>query len=85
MISEKKTVKKRNRQLPVLRLKDFVMFPNTLYPLLVGREKSIHAADVAYDKGRQIFLVMQKNPETDDVDERGLCKMGSNVSTRGTL
>ena len=77
MINENKTVKKRNRQIPVLPLKDFVMFPNTLYPLLVGREKSIHAADVAYDKGKQIFLVMQKNPETDDVDEKGLYKTGT--------
>jgi len=69
--------KKRNRQLPVLPLKDFVMFPNTLYPLLVGREKSIHAADLAYEKGKMIFLVMQKNPETDIIDEKGLYKTGT--------
>ncbi len=71
--------KKRNRTYPVVPLKDFVMFPNSLYPLLVGREKSIKAAEKAFAKGKHLFLVMQKEQEKDEISGSDLNKIGTVV------
>jgi ATP-dependent Lon protease len=52
--------------LPVLPLRDVVVFPHMVIPLFVGRDKSIRALDVAMEGGRQVLLVAQKSAETDD-------------------
>lgn len=63
---------------PVLPLRDVVVYPHMVIPLFVGRTKSIHALDVAMDTNKQILLVAQKNAE---VDTPGL----DDVHTMGTL
>ena len=58
--------------LPVLPLRDVVVFPYMIFPVLVGRESSLRAANEALERGKNIFLVAQKNaavdePEKDDI------------------
>ena len=52
--------------LPVLPLRDVVVFPHMVIPLFVGREKSIRALDLAMEGDKRILLVAQKSAETDD-------------------
>ncbi len=52
--------------LPVLPLRDVVVYPHMVIPLFVGREKSIHALEKAMAEDKQILLVAQKNAATDD-------------------
>ncbi|MFT5260536.1 MAG: ATP-dependent Lon protease [Saprospiraceae bacterium] len=54
--------------LPVLPLRDVVVFPHMVIPLFVGREKSIKALEQAMEKGKQIFLVAQHDATDDDPD-----------------
>ncbi|MHA1545761.1 MAG: endopeptidase La [Alphaproteobacteria bacterium] len=55
-----------NGPLPVLPLRDIVVFPHMIVPLFVGREKSIRALEEVMRDDRQILLVAQKNPADDD-------------------
>ena len=62
--------------LPVLPLRDVVVFPYMIFPVLVGRESSLRAANEALQRGKNIFLVAQKNaaveePTPDDVYQHG--------------
>ena len=52
--------------LPVLPLRDVVVFPHMVIPLFVGRDKSIKALDIAMEGDKRILLVAQKSAETDD-------------------
>lgn len=52
--------------LPVLPLRDVVVFPYMIFPVLVGRESSLQAANEAVKRGKNIFLVAQKNPAQED-------------------
>ncbi|MBK8453555.1 MAG: endopeptidase La [Thiofilum sp.] len=63
---------------PVLPLRDVVVYPHMVIPLFVGRSKSIHALDAAMDTTKQVLLVSQKNA---DVDEPSL----EDVHPFGTL
>ena len=51
---------------PVLPLRDVVVYPHMVIPLFVGREKSIKALDTAMQDNKQILLVAQKSAEVDD-------------------
>src|SRR5688572_14029998 len=62
--------------LPLLPLRDVVVFPHMVIPLFVGRPKSIKALESAMEAGRQIMLVAQKaagkdEPKSDDMFEVG--------------
>ncbi|HRD96044.1 MAG TPA: endopeptidase La [Rubrivivax sp.] len=62
--------------LPLLPLRDVVVFPHMVIPLFVGRPKSIKALEAAMEQGRQIMLVAQKaagkdEPKADDMFEVG--------------
>ena len=57
---------KINLSLPLLPLRDIVVFPGMITPLFVGRDKSIKALEAVMDKDKRIFIVTQKNPEDDD-------------------
>lgn len=52
--------------MPVLALRDVVVYPNMVIPLFVGREKSIQCLEAAMDKDKQIFLVAQKDAAIDE-------------------
>ncbi len=52
--------------LPVLPLRDVVVFPHMVIPLFVGREKSIKALELAMENDKQIFLVAQQDANDDD-------------------
>ncbi|HFD92226.1 MAG TPA: endopeptidase La [Gammaproteobacteria bacterium] len=52
--------------LPVLPLRDVVVYPHMVIPLFVGREKSIRALDAAIEADKQIMLVAQKSASLDD-------------------
>ncbi|HFC91536.1 MAG TPA: AAA family ATPase, partial [Leucothrix mucor] len=56
------------KNIPILTLRDVVVYPYMVIPLFVGREKSIKALDMAMDNGKQILLVAQKSAEVDDPD-----------------
>jgi ATP-dependent Lon protease len=64
-------------ELPVLPLRDVVVFPSMVIPLFVGREKSIKALDLAMDQDKRILLVAQKSPETDDPTAADLYEVGT--------
>lgn len=71
------SARKLPRVLPVLPVRDHVYFPHMLFPLFVGRDKSIKALDFAIAKQRYIVLLAQKeitieDPEPDDVYQVGL-------------
>ena len=52
--------------IPLLPLRDIVVFPGMITPLFVGRSKSISALEEVMSKDKKVFLVTQKNAETDD-------------------
>ena len=53
-------------RLPVLPLRDVVVFPSMIFPVLVGRETSLRAVNVALERDKYIFLAAQRNPVTED-------------------
>jgi ATP-dependent Lon protease len=66
--------------MPLLPLRDVVIYPHMVIPLFVGREKSINALEAAMAAGKQIFLVSQKDAAEDDPQQPGLYAIGT-VST----
>ena len=61
-----KKLKNNQTVIPLLPLRDIVVFPGMITPLFVGRSKSISALEEVMSKDKKIFLVTQKNAETDD-------------------
>jgi ATP-dependent Lon protease len=53
-------------QLPVLPLRDVVVFPYMVYPVLIGRESSLRAAMFSADRDKLIFLAAQRNPTIEE-------------------
>ena len=66
--------------LPVLPLRDIVVFPHMIVPLFVGREKSVRALEAVMKEDKQILLVAQKNAAQDDPGADDLYEIGT-VST----
>lgn len=63
--------------LPILPLRDVVVYPNMVIPLFVGRERSIQAIDLAMEDNKKIVLVAQKNADNDDPKETDLYEVGT--------
>ena len=63
--------------IPVLPLRDVVVYPHMVIPLFVGRDKSIKALDAAMDSNKQILLVAQKSAETDEPDVDDMHTVGT--------
>jgi len=64
-------------ELPLLPIRDQVYFPHMIFPLLVGREKSVRALDEAGAGNRRIFIAAQRNihaeePEAEDIHQVGI-------------
>jgi ATP-dependent Lon protease len=70
----------RGELLPVLPLRDIVVFPHMIVPLFVGREKSVRALEAVMREDKQILLVAQKNAAQDDPGADELYSVGT-VST----
>ncbi len=66
--------------LPVLPLRDIVVFPHMIVPLFVGREKSVRALEAVMKDDKQILLVAQKNKDQDDPSADDIYAVGT-VST----
>ncbi len=64
------------RTLPVLPLRDIVVFPHRIVPLFVGREKSVAALEAAMGADKELFLVAQLDPSEDDPDRDALYDLG---------
>ena len=62
---------------PVLPLRDVVVYPHMVIPLFVGREKSIKALDTAMQEDKKILLVAQKNAEVDDPSVEDIHEVGT--------
>ena len=62
--------------LPLLPVRDVVVYPYMIIPLFVGRTSSINAVNEALNKDRLIFLAAQKNTEEENPERDGICKVG---------
>ncbi|EOW9180236.1 endopeptidase La [Vibrio cholerae] len=64
-------------EIPVLPLRDVVVYPHMVIPLFVGREKSIQCLEAAMDNNKQVLLVAQKKAETDEPKVADLFEVGT--------
>src|SRR3972149_6870977 len=62
--------------LPVLPLRDVVIFPYMIFPVLVGRESSLRAANFALESDKYIFLAAQQDPSIDEPGADDIYKEG---------
>ncbi len=67
-------------EVPVLPLRDVVVYPHMVIPLFVGREKSIQALDSAMQANKQILLVAQKSADIDDPTINDVHEVGTLAS-----
>ncbi len=63
--------------IPVLPLRDVVVYPHMVIPLFVGRDKSIHALEAAMEGDKQILLVAQKSAAQDDPEIEDMYRIGT--------
>jgi ATP-dependent Lon protease len=63
-------------ELPLLPLRDVVVFPHMVIPLFVGRQKSIRALEIAMESGKGIMLVAQKSAVKDEPEAEDLYQIG---------
>ena len=63
--------------IPVLTLRDVVVYPHMVIPLFVGREKSIRSLDEAMENNKQILLVAQKSAEVDEPGPDDVFEVGT--------
>jgi ATP-dependent Lon protease len=71
-------IKRTNHMtMPILPLRDVVVFPHMVIPLFVGRSKSIRCLEGAMEMDKQVFLVTQKNPSQDDPKIDDLYEVGT--------
>ena len=71
----------KKRTLPLLPLRDIIVFPHMVSQLFVGRERSISALDAAMGQGKEIFLSAQKNAKTNEPTPEDIFTVG----TLGTI
>ncbi len=64
-------------KVPLLPLRDVVVFPHMIVPLFVGREKSIAALETAMKSEKEIFMVAQKNAQKDEPSENDIYRVGT--------
>src|SRR5438067_13035184 len=71
------------RRLPLVPLRDDVVFPKLIVPLSVGRRTSIAAITSAMDHDKQVLLVAQKDPQVDDTADSDLYATGTIAESIG--
>ncbi len=72
-----KELQQKDSLIPVLPLRDVVVYPHMVIPLFVGRERSIDALDAAMKYNKEILLVAQKEADVDDPDITDLYQVGT--------
>ncbi len=65
------------KNVPVLTLRDVVVYPHMVIPLFVGRDKSILALDEAMESDKQVLLVAQRSAEVDDPGADDIYEIGT--------
>jgi ATP-dependent Lon protease len=73
------------KKLPVLPLRDIVIYPHMIFPVLVGRESSLRAANAAVERDKYIFLAAQKSAETDEPAKNDIYPEGTVAKIIQTL
>ena len=63
--------------LPLIPLRDIVVYPQMVAPLFVGRNKSVSALEFAMNNDKKVILLAQKEAEIDDPQEKDLYKVGT--------
>src|SRR5688500_5646245 len=71
----------KTRTVPLLPLRDIIVFPHMVSQLFVGRERSINALDAAMAREKDIFLAAQKNAKTNEPTPEDIFQVG----TLGTI
>ncbi|KXS35945.1 MULTISPECIES: endopeptidase La [Idiomarina] len=66
--------------MPVLPLRDVVVYPHMVIPLFVGREKSIRCLEAAMDGDKRVFLAAQKDASVDEPTEEDIYRVGTVAS-----
>jgi ATP-dependent Lon protease len=66
-----------HQEVPVLPLRDVVVYPHMVIPLFVGRDKSIRALDAAMATDKQILLIAQKSADVDEPGVKDLHEIGT--------
>src|SRR5215213_1676265 len=70
-------INKKRETLPLVPLRDMVVFPHMMAPFIVGRESSVRALEQALQtSGKRIFLAAQKDPRIDDPLRDDICDLG---------
>src|SRR5688500_19186050 len=69
--------KPKGKVLPLLPLRDIIVFPHMVVPLFVGREKSIAALEEAMAQDKEILLAAQKKAKTNDPTPEDIYAMGT--------
>src|SRR5436305_4077471 len=70
-------VAKKRESLPLVPLRDMVVFPHMMAPFIVGRESSVRALEQSLSTaGKRIFLAAQKDPRIDDPMREDICDLG---------
>lgn len=76
---------KKINSIPVLPLRDVVIYPNMVIPLFVGRKKSTNAVDEAVNVGKHVLLVAQKDSQKEEPGWEDVYKIGTIASILQTL
>jgi ATP-dependent Lon protease len=74
------TERRHQVTVPMLPLRDIVIFPHMVVPLFIGRERSIHALEYAMGLEKHILLCTQKDPRKDEPRETEVYKLGTLAS-----
>jgi ATP-dependent Lon protease len=70
-------MKEQQNILPMLPLRDIIVFPGMVVPLFVGRERSINALEEAMNKDKRLFLVAQKDAKIQEPGEKDIYAVGT--------
>lgn len=65
------------QSLPLIALRDSVIFPEVVEPLFIGRSKFINAANEAYENDKEVFIIAQRDANIDEVSQSDLFKVGT--------
>ncbi|MCK9265981.1 endopeptidase La [bacterium] len=72
----KKSERNRNKMKPAIPLRDLIVFPNMVVPLLVGRTRSLNSVDESLVSEENLIVVFQKDPQVDDPVFDDIYKVG---------